>query len=237
MALTVDSLAWRLTLSKALVRTASEEVEKMKVTIVGAGNMGRGIGTRAVAGGHQVEVLALDPSHARKLAEELGPSATALGAGAPFGGEVVVFAVYYPGIKDAVQQHADQLAGKVVVDITNPVDTQTWDKLATPPGTSSAEEVQQLVPQGTPVVKAFNTTFAGTLVAGEVDGQQLDVLIAGDDAAAKQTVSQLVSDGGLRPIDVGPLNRAQQLEQLGFLHISLQQPLGLGFGSAIKLHS
>jgi 8-hydroxy-5-deazaflavin:NADPH oxidoreductase len=84
-------------------------------------------------------------------------------------------------------------------------------------------------------VKAFNTTFAGTLVAGEVGGQQLDVLIAGDDQAAKETVSQLVSDGGLRPIDVGPLSRAQQLEQLGFLHISLQQPLGLGFGSAVKL--
>jgi len=84
-------------------------------------------------------------------------------------------------------------------------------------------------------VKAFNTTFAPTLVAGEVAGQQLDVLIAGDDQAAKQKVSQLVSDGGLRPIDVGPLARAQQLEQLGFLHISLQQPLGLGFGSAVKL--
>ena len=63
----------------------------------------------------------------------------------------------------------------------------------------------------------------------------MDVLIAGDDAAAKETVSQLVSDGGLRAIDVGTLSRAQQLEQLGFLHISLQQPLGLGFGSAVKL--
>jgi len=149
---------------------------------------------------------------------------------------VIVFAVYYPGIKDAVRQYADQLAGKAVVDITNPVDTQTWDGLATPPGTSSAEEVQQLVPQGTPVVKAFNTTtFAGTLVAGEVNGQQLDVLIAGDDEAAKDKVSQLAADGGLRPIDVGPLSRAQQLEQLGFLNISLQQPLGLNFGSAVKL--
>jgi predicted dinucleotide-binding enzyme len=63
----------------------------------------------------------------------------------------------------------------------------------------------------------------------------LDVLIAGDDAAAKETVSQLVSDGGLRPIDVGPLSRAQQLEQLGYLHLSLQQPLGLGFGRVVKL--
>ncbi len=208
----------------------------MKVTIVGAGNMGHGIGTRVVAGGHQVEIVDRDATEAHKLAGELGGAATALDPGARFGGQLVVFAVYYPGIKDAVQQYADQLASKVVVDITNPVDTQTWDRLATPPGTSSAEEVQQLLPQGTPVVKAFNTTFASTLVAGEVDGQQLDVLIAGDDQAAKQQVSQLVSDGGLRPIDVGPLTRAQQLEHLGLLHISLQQPLGLGFGSAIRLH-
>jgi predicted dinucleotide-binding enzyme len=91
-------------------------------------------------------------------------------------------------------------------------------------------------PQGTPVVKAFNTTFAPTLVAGEVAGQRLDVFIAGDDDGAKAKVSQLVSDGGLRPIDAGTLSRAQQLESLGFLHISLQQPLGLGFASAIKLN-
>ena len=208
----------------------------MKVTIVGAGNMARGIGSRAVAGGHQVEVTSRDPSHAQKLAGELGPTATALEAGAPFGGEVVVLAVYYGDLKDAVRQYADQLAGKVVVDITNPLDTRTWDRLATPPGTSSAEETQQLVPEGTPVVKAFNTNFAGTLVDGQVGGQQLDVLIAGDDEAAKRKVAQLVADGGLRPIDVGPLRRAQQLEQLGFLHIAVQQPLGLGFGSAIKLH-
>ena len=112
---------------------------------------------------------------------------------------------------------------------TNPVDTDTWDRLATEPGSSSAEEVAQLVPPDASIVKAFNTTFAGTLDAGEVDGQQLDVLIAGDDDRAK-------SDGGLRPVDVGPLARAQQLEQLGFLHISLQQPRKLGYGSAIKLH-
>jgi 8-hydroxy-5-deazaflavin:NADPH oxidoreductase len=209
----------------------------MRITIIGAGNMGRGIGTRAVAGGHEVEIVDRDPAEAQRLADELGGSATALEPGAPLGGEVVVFAVYYPGIKDAVGQYADQLAGKVVVDITNPVNTETWDSLATRPDSSSAEEVQQLVPQGTPVVKAFNTTFAGTLLGGEVGGQPLDVLIAGDDAEAKRKVSQVASDGGLRPIDVGPLRRAQQLEHLGFLHISLQEPLDLGFGSAVKLHS
>jgi 8-hydroxy-5-deazaflavin:NADPH oxidoreductase len=122
------------------------------------------------------------------------------------------------------------------VDITNPVDTETWDRLATPPGTSAAEEVAQLVPDGTSVVKAFNTTFANTLVAGEVEGRKLDVFIAGDDEDGKQKVAKLVSDGGLRPIDSGPLARAQQLEHLGFLHITLQQPLGLGFASTLKLH-
>jgi NADPH-dependent F420 reductase len=208
----------------------------MKITIIGAGNMGRGIGTRAIAGGHDVEILDRDPAEAQALADELGGSARALDPAASFDGEIVVFAVYYPGIKDAVRQYSDRLTGKVVVDITNPVDTDTWDALATPPGSSSAEEVAQLVPQGTPVVKAFNTTFAGTLVAGEVDGRQLDVLIAGDDDGAKQKVSRLVADAGLRPIDVGPLPRAQQLEQLGFLHISIQQPLGLGYASAVKLH-
>lgn len=208
----------------------------MRITIVGAGNMGRGIATRATAGGHEVEVVDRDPAEAETLARELGGSASSLAPDATFGGEVVVLALYYPGIKDAAREYADRLAGKVVVDISNPVDTQTWDRLATPPGTSSAEEVAAIVPAGTPVVKAFNTTFAGTLVAGEVAGQQLDVLIAGDDAAAKATVAQLVSDGGLRPIDVGPLARAQQLEQLGFLHISLQQPRELGFASTIKLH-
>lgn len=208
----------------------------MKVTIVGAGNMGRAIGTLAVAGGHDVEIVDRDPADAASLVEELGERATVLDPGGSFGGDLVVLAVYYKDCKQAARQYADQLAGKVVVETTNPVDTQTWASLATPPGTSAAQETAELVPEGTPVVKAFNTTFAGTLVHGEVAGQQLDVFIAGDDAAAKQKVSQLVSDGGLRPIDVGPLARAEQLEQLGFLHIVIQEPLGLGFGSAVKLH-
>lgn len=208
----------------------------MKVTMIGAGNMGRAIASRALAGGHEVEIVDRDPAEAERLAEELGASVTALDPGAPFGGEVVVLAVYYPGIKDAVRQYADRLAGKAVVDITNPVDTETGDRLATPPGSSSAEEIQQLVPERTHVVKAFNTTFAPTLVAGQVAGQQLDVLIAGDDEEAKRKVSQLSANGGLRPIDVGPLRRAEQLEHLRLLHISLQQPLELGFSSAVKLH-
>ena len=125
----------------------------MKVTIIGAGNMGRGIETRAVAGGHDVEILDRDPAEARAFADQLGDSATALDPGAEFGSKIVVFALYYPGIKDAAREYGERLGGKVVVDITNPVDTEPWDRLATQPGTSSAEEVAQLVPQGTPVVR------------------------------------------------------------------------------------
>jgi 8-hydroxy-5-deazaflavin:NADPH oxidoreductase len=208
----------------------------MEVTIIGAGNMGRGIGTRLVAGGNEVQIIDRDPAEAHALAAELGDAATASSPGGEITGEVVVLALYYGSVKDAVEQYRDQLAGKVVVDITNPVELSTFDGLATPAGTSAAEEIAGLLPDDTPVVKAFNTTFARTLVAGEVAGQQLDVLIAGDDDGAKGTVAALAEAGGLRPIDVGPLRRAQQLEHLGFLHMSLQEPLGAGFESAVKLH-
>jgi 8-hydroxy-5-deazaflavin:NADPH oxidoreductase len=209
----------------------------VKVTIIGAGNMGRAIGTRAIAGGNEVEVLDRNPEDARGLAEELGAAASAIGADDPFGGEVVVIALYYPGTLEAVQQYRDRLRGKVVVEISNPVDTQTWDRLATGPDASAAEEAAKLLQQDTPVVKAFNTTFANTLVAGEVAGQQLDVLIAGDDEGAKQKVAQLAEAGGLRPIDVGQLERARQLEQLGLLNIVLQEPQGWGYASAVKFHA
>ena len=202
----------------------------MKATIIGAGNMGRGIGTRLAAGGTDVEVIDRDPEEARALAGELGGTAAA----SP-GGDVVVLALPYDAVADAVAEHRDALRGKVVVDITNPADWSTMDRLVTPEGSSAAEEIAKLVPDGTRVVKAFNTTFAGTLAAGEVAGQPLDVLIAGDDEDAKRTVASLVEAGGLRALDVGPLKRARQLEQLGLFHIAAQEALGSSFGSALKL--
>jgi predicted dinucleotide-binding enzyme len=206
----------------------------MRVTIIGAGNMGRGIGTRAVAGGHELEIIDNDPAEAQGLADELGGSATA-GDKGTISGEVVILALYFPSIAGAIDEYGEELAGKVVVDIANPIDFETMDGLAIPPDTSSAEETAKLVPSGTPVVKAFNTTFAPTLVAGEVAGRPLDVFIAGDDEGAKRKVAAIVEDGGLRPLDVGPLRRARQLEQFEFLHIAIQEPLGLGGSSTIKL--
>jgi len=214
----------------------------MHVTIIGAGNMGRGIGHRIVAGGHSVTIVDRDPEEAEQLMEELrgaaggGVTVEVAGPGAELRGEVVVLAVYYPGNLEIARDLSDRLAGKVVVEISNPLN-QTYDGLATAPGTSAAEEVAASAPAGARVVKAFNTTFAGTLVEGQVAGQPLDVLIAGDDEDAKETVARLVRDGGLRAIDVGPLERARELEGLGFLGIALQQPLALNFQSAWKLIS
>jgi NADPH-dependent F420 reductase len=214
----------------------------MQVTVIGAGNMGRGIGHRLVAGGHDVTIVDRNPEEAERLAEELrgaaqgGAAVEASGPDAELRGEVVILAVYYPGSLELASDLGDGLAGKIVVDISNPLN-ETFDALGTAPGTSAAEEVAATVPAGARVVKAFNTTFSGTLVEGQVAGQPLDVLIAGDDEGAKETVAQLVRDGGLRAIDVGPLERARQLEGLGFLGITLQQPLGLNFQSAWKLIS
>jgi NADPH-dependent F420 reductase len=206
----------------------------MRVTIIGAGNMGRGIGTRVVTGGNELQIVDRNPEDAQTLASELGGSVTAGGPDDELTGEVVVLAVYYPGTLDAAEQYGDQLSGKVVVDICNPLNTETWDTLATQPGTSAAEELADRLPSGTPVVKAFNTTFSPTLVAGEVAGQKLDVFIAGDDDAAKAKLTELIEAGGLRAIDCGPLGRAQHLESMGFIHIKAQEPLGSEFQSAIK---
>ena len=204
----------------------------MKVTIIGAGNMGRGIGTRIAAGGIDVEVIDHDPAEARRLADELGDRATA--AETP-SGEVVVLALPYEAVADVIAAHRDALAGKVIVDITNPADWSTMDRLVTPEDSSAAEEIAKQLGGSAHVVKAFNTTFAGTLASGEVAGQPLDVLIAGDDVDAKRTVVSLVEAGGMRPLDVGPLTRARQLEHAGLLHIAIQDALGSGFGSALKL--
>jgi 8-hydroxy-5-deazaflavin:NADPH oxidoreductase len=120
-----------------------------------------------------------------------------------------------------------------VVDITNPVDTTTYAPLTIEAG-SVAQEIATTVP-GARVVNAFNTTFAGTLVDGEVAGQPLDVFIASDDEGAKGAIQQLATDGGLRPIDVGPLALARHLEALGYLNMAIQPSLGTNYGSAIKI--
>jgi 8-hydroxy-5-deazaflavin:NADPH oxidoreductase len=205
----------------------------MDLTIIGTGNMARALATRALAGGHGVTVVGKDEQHAQEAAAAVEGSIATAVTGDPIDGDVVVLAVYYPDAREAVEQYSDQLAGRVVVDITNPVN-ETFDGLVVPADGSAAQELATLAPEAR-FVKAFNTTFARTLGAGEVSGHALDVLIAGDDEAAKDAVATLARDGGLNPIDTGPLQRARELEAAGLLHMTLQNELGTGFASALKI--
>jgi NADPH-dependent F420 reductase len=207
----------------------------MQITIVGTGNMARGIATRALAGGHDVTLVGTDRAKAEALAGDLGANGGgSVSAGDSVGGDAVVLAVPYQAATAVLDAHRDELAGAVIVDITNPVDFSTFQPLALDAG-SAAQEIAGAAPEGAKVVKAFNTTFAGTLVEGAVAGQPLDVFIAGDDDGAKATVKQLVEDGGMRAVDAGPLARARELEALGYLHMALQDPLGTGFSSTVKV--
>jgi 8-hydroxy-5-deazaflavin:NADPH oxidoreductase len=205
----------------------------MDVTIVGTGNMSRGIATRALAGGHSVTLVGHEAGKADALAGELSGDVRAGTVGDALAGDVVVLAIPYGAIDDVIGRYRDQLSGKTVVDITNPVDFSSFTPLSLQDG-SAAAEIARKAP-GAEVVKAFNTTFAGTLATGAVGGQPLDVFVASDDEGAKAAVRDLVESGGLRAVDAGPLARAHELEALGYLHMALQQGLGTGFASSIKV--
>lgn len=213
----------------------------MQVLIIGTGSMGRGIATRLIAGGNDVTLFDKSPDAARTLAAQLQGAVpgtnVAVAAGAADAvreSHVVILATPYDGTLEIARELRKALDDKVVVDISNPLNA-TYDALVTSPSTSAAETIRAVLPSSAKLVKAFNTTFAGTLVAGEVAGMPLDVLIAGDDDGAKSKVADLVRGGGMIPIDVGALERARQLEALGLLGITLQGRLGTGFMSGWKL--
>jgi predicted dinucleotide-binding enzyme len=204
--------------------------------------MSLGIATRLVAAGEHVTVLGTTAEKSKALAEKLGAAGqngTNVRSGTvsdSITDDIVVLAVPYSAALEIVEQRGRELAGKVVVDITNPVDWDSMERLVAPPGSSGAQEIADRAHPEAKVVKAFNLNFANTLVEGRLDDRELDVLIAGDDEDAKATLTKLVEGSDLRPIDVGPLRRARQLEELGFLHISIQGSLGTGFRSALMLH-
>ena len=173
-----------------------------QLSIIGNGAMGQAIASVATKGGHPVQLLGEND------------------VDTPATGDVVVLAVPYPAVPTVLEQRGDQLDGKIVVDITNPLDFETFDSLTVPADSSAAAEIAAALP-GSRVVKTFNTTFAGTLSAGTVGPLGTTVLIAGDDDEAKATLADVVSAGGLNAIDAGGLKRARELEALGFLQITL----------------
>lgn len=186
------------------------------ISIIGTGNMARAIGTLAVVGGNTVEVIGRDQSKAADLAKALGGGATTGEFGAVPAGDVVIVALLYASVVPVVAQYGDALAGKVIVDISNPFNSAA-DGLAVPEGTSIAQEVAKVAPASASVVKAFNTIF-GVVLA---QGRPLDVFMAGDDVRAKADVAAFVESLGLRPLDVGGLNMAHWLEATGLVVMGL----------------
>jgi NADPH-dependent F420 reductase len=172
------------------------------VSIIGTGNMGQAIAAVARKGGNSVQLIGSADTDQQVT------------------GDVVVLAVPYPAVVDVLASRGESFAGKVVVDITNPLDFSTFDSLTVPADSSAAAEIAAALPQSR-VLKAFNTTFAGTLATGAVGPLPTTVLIAGDDADAKALLAGIVTAGGLRAVDAGSLRRARELEALGFLQLTL----------------
>ena len=186
------------------------------ISIIGSGGMATAVSGRIAKAGHTVEVVDRDPAKARALADKLAAGATVGAYGAAPAGDIVILAVPYGGAASVVSDFGDALSGKVIIDLTNPVNAD-MSGLATPAGSSGAQEIAKGLPASAHVVKAFNTIFGHVLAKGG----RLDAFIAADDPQAKARVSSLLESLGLRPLDVGGLNMAATLEALGLMMISL----------------
>lgn len=190
----------------------------MKIAIIGNGNVGSGLASVLGRTGHQVAVYG--------RGEDLGAAVAAA--------EVVILATPY-GASAEIAGRAD-FAGKVVVDVSNPV-TEDFSGLQVGHSTSAAEEIAARLP-GARVVKAFNTIFAQHYGTGlKLGGQRLQTYVAGDDAAARETVMALAAEAGFEPVDAGPLKNARYLEPLGFLNIQFGYVLGKGTEIAPRLQA
>ena len=195
------------------------------ISIIGSGNMASAIGTRAVEHGHTVELLSRNTATAQALAEQIGAGATVGTFGARPTGDIVIVAVLYDGVVDAVSGYGDALAGKILVDISNPFNDDA-SGLVTP--SSAAEEMAAVAPESAHVVKAFNTIFGHVLSKGT----PLDAFLAGDSAEAKSTFGAFLDSVELRPRDVGGLQAARLLEQAGLLLMGVARN-GAGFDVAL----
>jgi 8-hydroxy-5-deazaflavin:NADPH oxidoreductase len=202
----------------------------MKVAIIGAGNVGKALGTSITRAGHEVTIAARHPEHAKEVASEIGAHPVDSPVEAVTDADVVILAVPYVGAAVEVSgQIRDRVAGKTVVDVTNPMKPD-YSGLATE-GTSAAEEFQKRLPEAN-VVKAFNTIFATNQAN---PNPEIDGYVAGDDEGAKRQVISLVESIGFSPVDVGPLKAARYLEGMAVINIGLNAQNGWDWTSAWKL--
>jgi len=204
----------------------------MKIAVLGAGNVGAGLARAAAAAGHTVSLSASTPEKAVAVAAEVGATAAASNAAAVEGVDLVVLAVPHSALAGVAAEIKDAAAGIPLVDATNPLNATYSDLVIE--GDSAAADLQVLVPSS-PVVKAFNTTFASRYAAPAEDGSALPVFIAGDDADAKAKVEELATSLGFQGLDVGGLRHARGLEELAFLNITLNATKGWSWQSAWTL--
>jgi predicted dinucleotide-binding enzyme len=186
----------------------------MQIAIIGAGNVGRALAGSLTRAGHDVTVSAAHTDHAREAATQTGARAAASNVEAVNGARIVVLAVPSTSFDQLAAEIGDELAGKVVIDVSNRP-TPSADGVAT----SLAEELQDKLP-GASVVKAFNTALASRQANPRIAGIAPDGFVAGDDAVAKQTVLDVVESIGFRPVDAGSLAAARTLEGMAWLNIS-----------------
>lgn len=195
------------------------------ISIIGAGNMAAAIGTRAVKHGHTVELMSRDAAKAQALADQIGDGVTVGTFGARPAGDIVIVAVLYGGAVGAVASYGDALAGKILVDISNPFNADASGLVTT---SSAAQEIAATAPESAHIVKALNTIFGHVLAKGT----PLDAFIAGDSAEAKATVAAFLESLELRTLDAGGLQAASILESAGLLLMGLARN-GAGFDLAL----
>src|SRR5450631_1585776 len=182
--------------------------------------MAAAIGGLAAMPGPTVEVISRDAAKARAMAEQVGAGAKTGTFGAAPAGDIIILAVPYAAVLDVVTQYGDELAGKLLVDITNPTNAD-FTGFVTPEDSFGAQEIAKAAPADADIVKAFNTLNSHVLAAGPVEGHPLDVFLAGDDVQAKARVSAFIKSLGLRPMDTGELPMARTLEHACMLFLGL----------------
>lgn len=197
------------------------------ISIIGSGNMAEAIGSRAARHGHTVEIMGRTPAKAQALVDRIGNGATVGTFGARPAGDIVIVAVLYQGAVDAVAYYGDALAGKILVDITNPFNADA-SGLVTTAGNSVSQQIAAAAPDGAHVVKAFNSIFRGVLA----EDKPLDVFFAGESAEAKTRVAAFLESLDMRPLDAGGLDMTYVLEWAGILLVGLARN-GAGFDIAL----
>jgi predicted dinucleotide-binding enzyme len=150
------------------------------ISIIGAGNMATAIGARAAAHGHTVEIMGRDKAKAQAAAGQIGEAAIVGEYRAKPAGDIVFLAVLYSGAVDVVKDYGDALAGKILIEITNPFNADA-SGVVTTAGNSISQQIAAVAPANTQVLKAFNTVFRDMLAAD----QPLDVFVAGGNPAAR----------------------------------------------------